>query len=72
MLEIHVNGFTVIAHEFTPHRGYVILGARRTGPGSYEYVVAELASLDDKSWPSGTYFSTISAATTEYTNRKGI
>lgn len=57
MLEKRINGFTVIAHEHVPGVGYVILGARRTGPGTYEYVVSTLSNIDtDTSWGQGYYF----------------
>lgn len=67
MLELKVNDFTIIAHDQNiSGRGYTVLGARRTGPGDYEYVVAWMASLDDTFWSHGSYTRSLRTASDNY------
>lgn len=57
-IERKVSGFTIILHEHTGCGDYVILGARRTGPGSYEYVTGIMRNFDsDTEWFWGNYLT---------------
>lgn len=72
MLHKNLNGFTVMAHEYVARDGYVILGSRRTGPGTYEYVVSTVANFDlDTSWGQGYYFLSFAMAADFYNHRIG-
>lgn len=71
MDEKRLNGFTIIAHEWAERHGdYVILGARRTGPGSYEYVTARMLNFDqDTTWYWGNYINNVADAVADFHNR---
>jgi hypothetical protein len=67
MLNKVISGFTVIATEHVPNRGYVILAARRDGYDSWEYVVATVQNFDtDTYWDSGQYSRTLDLAFARY------
>jgi hypothetical protein len=67
MMHKVINGYTVLAH--THKDGlYWILGSRRIGPASYEYVVAGMRNFDlDTQWvTSGIYTTNIQQAVEAY------
>lgn len=73
-----MNGYTIVAHEYVAGRGYyVVLGSRRQ-PDGYEYVTANVWSIDiDTEWfwghYSGTHFAPgIAAAVFDFNQRKGV
>jgi hypothetical protein len=75
MMHKAMNGFTVVAHEHNPAAGlYWILGSRRTGPGTYEYVVAGVQNFDvDNQWvTSGFYTSNFNSAVEAFNGKVGI
>lgn len=75
MLHKVVNGYTVMAHEFNFRDSlYWILGCRRIGPGSYEYIVAGMESFDnDRHWVTNGYYPTnIGDAYKRYAQMKGV
>jgi hypothetical protein len=68
MLHKVMNGYTVIAHEWTG-KEYVILASYRKTFG-YEYVTAYVRNIDlDTSWDSGNYFNSLHAATSDFYSR---
>lgn len=70
MLNKTLNGFTVIAHEWS-RDSYVILAFRLTGPATYEYVTARVQNIDsDREWFWGTYFTNVEDAIVNYAERK--
>lgn len=64
-----LNGFSVIAQEHVPGKGYVILAARLDDSG-FEYVTALMGNVDlDREWFWGHYFRSLTEATTDYQKR---
>lgn len=63
MLNVTVNGYTIIAvREHPTGAGYRILAMRRQ-PDGFDYVVSWMANLQDTFWSSGAYFDKASGAT---------
>jgi hypothetical protein len=69
MLDKIVNGYTIIAQEFVPGHGYIILGHRTNGPLSHEYVSARMKSMEDTYWFGGHYTSSLTHAVESYRQR---
>lgn len=74
MLHKVVNGYTVVAHAWVPADGlYWILGSRRIGPESYEYIVAGMRHIDDSYWVTNGYYPTnIGSAYARFEQKTGI
>lgn len=72
MQERVVNGFTIIAQEWM-RDSYIILGARRVGPGHFEYVTARMLNVDtDTEWFWGNYVDgSLARATESFYKRQG-
>jgi len=78
MLNRIINGYTVIAQEYVPGAGYLILGMRRNHAGEFTYVTARMNNVDlDNQWFWGNYGGTdfkdnITAAVADFNKRKEL
>ena len=54
-----VNGYTIIAHRWSDStkESYIILAARQDDYSTYEYVTADIQTLESNEWFWGHYFS---------------
>lgn len=71
MLHKVMNGYTIMATEFSERQGmYVILGCRRFSDSRYQYVTALVGNVGlDTEWLWGNYINELSGAVEDFYKR---
>lgn len=75
MLHLNLNGYTILNHTWTPGYGYMVFGSRRTGPGTYDYVVASTGDTPPENathWGQGHYSEDFDKAISTWRDYTGI